>query len=165
MGYFTTETIPSEYCDRHITVDYCTIGKGVACDSCPASAIKKVSLVRIEDRSFPIWTKITDAQYVYRQMSLGDTFRYGESYAFYESKRQTGEYYGTSSVTASYNRVCHTHYVKNAQYQGTYNKQAVNTTIPVNSLNYNLGPFPELMAIWEDNHRYGSEQYKRDKTN
>lgn len=165
VGYFSTETIPSEYCDRHITVDYCTIGKGVACDSCPASAIKKVSLVRIEDRSFPIWTKITDAQYVYRQMSLGDTFRYGESYAFYESKRQTGEYYGTSSVTASYNRVCHTHYVKNAQYQGTYNKQAVNTTIPVNSLNYNLGPFPELMAIWEDNNHYGSEQYKRDKTN
>lgn len=133
-GYFTAEQLPKEYCDCHVTVDYCTTGKGIACDACPKSGIKQVALIHVPNRSYPIWTKIVDAQYVYRQLSPGDKFRVGASYAFFESLRKSGEYFGTSSVTSAYNRVCTTHCIVNTPYEGTYNKAPVNTTIPFASL-------------------------------
>ena len=133
-GYFTSEQLPKEYCDCHVTVDYCTEGKGIACDSCPESAIKKVALIQVEDRSYPAWVKVTDAQYVYRQLEIGTKFRAGASYAFFESLRKSGEYFGTSSVTSAYNRVCTKHYIVNTTYEGKYNYNAHNTTIPTGSL-------------------------------
>ncbi len=133
-GYFSLDTIPTEYCDCHITVDYCTVGNGVACDACPQTSIKKVALIHVPDRSYPIWTKVVDAQYGYRQLNIGDTMHNQASYSFYETQRKSGEYYGTSSLTSVYNRTCQSHYKKNVKYQGTYNRAPINTSIPVNSL-------------------------------
>lgn len=129
-GYFTLDTVPSEYCDRHVTVDYCTIGKGIACDACPADAIKQISLVYVDTRDFPMQIKITDTQYTYKHVQIGDLYAKAQNYSFYETGTDLGFYTGTSSVTYAKNCVCQSHYVRKTPYQGTYNKSPVNTTIP-----------------------------------
>lgn len=154
-GYFTAEQLPKEYCDCHVTVDYCTEGKGIACDSCPESAIKQVALIQVEDRSYPAWVKVTDAQYVYRQLEIGTKFRAGASYAFFESLRKSGEYFGTSSVTSAYNRVCTKHYIVNTTYEGKYNYNAHNTTIPTGSLiDLPTDPEQKIQTTVDDRKRY-----------
>ncbi|MBE6672953.1 MAG: hypothetical protein E7599_05485 [Ruminococcaceae bacterium] len=145
-GYFTADQLPTEYCDCHVTVDYCTIGKGIACDACPESAIKQVALIHVPDRSYPAWTKVTDAQYVYRQLEVGQKFRVGASYAFFETQRKSGEYFGTSSVSSAYNRVCTSHYIVNTSYEGKYNKAPINTSIPTGSL-LELPSFPYTVRL------------------
>ncbi|MBE6638436.1 MAG: hypothetical protein E7616_03135 [Ruminococcaceae bacterium] len=143
-GYFTLDTIPKEYCDCHVTVDYCTGGSGIACDACPQSSIKQISLIHVPDRNFPISVTITDAQYVYRQMSPGDIMHTAVSKSFFETLQGEGEYFGTSGFTWVYNRTCKVHYVENAEYQGTYNKAPINSTIPSGSL---IAKFPAVPGI------------------
>ena len=41
-------TAPTENCNLHTFVDYCTEGKCVATDSCPSSAIKQVGVLDFE---------------------------------------------------------------------------------------------------------------------
>ncbi len=41
-------TAPTESCDKHVLVDYCTEGKCLATDSCPAEHVKQVGVLDFE---------------------------------------------------------------------------------------------------------------------
>ena len=41
-------TAPTEHCDKHVLVDYCTEGKCLASDSCPADYVKQVGVLDFE---------------------------------------------------------------------------------------------------------------------
>ena len=69
-GYFTTSTVPTEYCDCHVLVDYDTSTGAVASPRCPSEYVTKVGLIKV-DREFPMQVKVTDAQYTYRDVPDG----------------------------------------------------------------------------------------------
>ena len=68
-GYFIKGTEPTELCDAHVIVDYCTAGKGVACEDCPPEGVTQVALVRV-NRNFNSRynPSIQDAQYSYMDL-------------------------------------------------------------------------------------------------
>ena len=45
-------TAPTESCDMHVFVDYCTEGKCLATDSCPSSAVKQVAVLDFEREEY-----------------------------------------------------------------------------------------------------------------
>lgn len=61
-GYFTTTTVPTNACERHVLVDYDMTTGAVACEWCPNKT--KVGLLNIQ-RSFEQQVYVTDAQYAY----------------------------------------------------------------------------------------------------
>ena len=69
-GYFTSTTVPSEYCDCHIIVERDKETGGIATVNCPKQNIEEVGLIQVE-RNFPIQITVTDAQYVYRALPKG----------------------------------------------------------------------------------------------
>ncbi|MCD8003736.1 MAG: transglycosylase domain-containing protein [Clostridia bacterium] len=109
-GYFTTETVPTEDCETHVLVLYDSTTGGVASQYCNENNLVEYALIRVEDRSFPIQVTITDAQYVYRELSSNVKPSADSSKAFFENMLATGEYCGTSGVSSAFNRFCSTHY-------------------------------------------------------
>ena len=104
-GYFTNATAPTEYCTTHVLVEMCTSG-GVANEACPNT--KKVGLINVTDRSFPVEIFVADAQYVYRdtgEIAHGGT----ESQPFFSTIIPEGTYVGISNVEKQYNRACTIH--------------------------------------------------------
>ncbi len=67
-GYFTPDNAPAVHCSRHIAVDYDSVAKGVADPTCPKENRVKVALLYIPERSFIRQIKITDAEFVYREV-------------------------------------------------------------------------------------------------
>lgn len=68
-GYFTPDTAPSATCTTHVICSYDCVSKGIADVTCPEENRVKVSLIRAPERSFPKEIYITDAEYVYRDIS------------------------------------------------------------------------------------------------
>ena len=115
VGYFSRQSLPSEPCDAHVVVNYCSghenggIG-GVSLPEfcgCPESLLRKVALVKIDTRSFPSNVSIVDAQYAYRELPEGLTPNLNGR-AFFQSMLAYNEYPGASG--GSFNRLCTDHY-------------------------------------------------------
>ena len=111
-GYFTMESAPTTACDVHVTVDYDKVTGAVACADCPPENLTKVSLVRVEDRDFPIQVTVSDAQYVYRDWEPEDGVTDSTSLPYFAALLGEERFCGTSGVTTrAVNSFCHEHYV------------------------------------------------------
>ena len=111
-GWFTKDTVPTEYCNVHVLVDYDKTAGGVSVGQCPAGSTSKVALVRNEERNFNTQVIITDAEFVYRDTdpSLGYPTYFG--YPYFYMNIPEGTYVGRSSNTKQYNCACPTHLAK-----------------------------------------------------
>ncbi len=108
VGYFTRDTIPTEYCATHVSIKYCQAGKGVAGNACPNESLTSVGLLLIS-RSFPIPITIQDSEYT--AMTLPEEYT-----PFIDLKEPYYKYYvphsiniGNSGNNAVFNRFCQLH--------------------------------------------------------
>ena len=108
-GYFKRGTEPKNHCDTHILVSYDKTTRAVACDKCPSENIIKTALLKVA-RSFPCEIKITDSQYTYRYLPIGEEPALEENMPFFANLRKKGEYFGTSGKDKAYNRYCREHF-------------------------------------------------------
>ena len=119
-GYFTRTTVPTTKCQTHVLVEYDTATGGVTgavfgaddCTTCDPKYVKKVGLIKVEDRSFPIEVTVTDAQYVYRPVSRAiiPSSWYGVPY--FQNTLKAGTYCGASAVGGGrvFNSFCYEHF-------------------------------------------------------
>ncbi len=68
VGYFTAEQMPKCACERHVEVLYDDLGEGVVVDDYFGGVPRKVSLIHVEERRFPMQIAVLDAEYVYRTL-------------------------------------------------------------------------------------------------
>ena len=105
--YFAPGTQPTDYCDKHILVDFCADRKCIANSSCPNKI--KQALVLETKRSFPVFTYVVDAQYIYRP--LGTSLPYAsDRYPVFQNTIKSGTYIGITRTSAkAANSVCTSH--------------------------------------------------------
>ncbi len=115
-GYFTNSTVPTEFCDCHILVEYDSITGGVAVDGCPEENIVKVGMIQA-DRSFPIEVTVTDAQYVYKTLPKGLKPGGWWGVPFFENAIPEGTFVGTTNLNGGrqFNAACYEHYNENPE--------------------------------------------------
>lgn len=111
-GYYTIDNMPTEFCTTHVEVQYCTDGEGIASEYCPAAGLETVSLVRITDRSFPKEVIVADAQYAYRDLTVGSIVTAKKNRPFFANELGEGVYCGVTTTvnTTQYNHYCMKHY-------------------------------------------------------
>jgi penicillin-binding protein 1A len=108
-GYFTEDNMPRGKCDRHILCKYDCESKGIACDGCPEENIVNVALISVADRSFPKEIYVTDAEFVYRDVS-GYLPRPSEpTVPYFEYSIPYGSYVGKSKRERQFNSNCQKH--------------------------------------------------------
>ena len=107
VGYFTEDNKPEGLCNRHVKVLYDVAGEGLATGKCPLDELKTVSLLNITDRDFPCEVYISDAQYVWRNISA-DPYP-GNDKPYFYSALEDGHYAGISYGKRQFNSVCATH--------------------------------------------------------
>ncbi|MBE6538810.1 MAG: transglycosylase [Ruminococcaceae bacterium] len=117
-GYFVAGTQPNSYCTTHVMVNYDTATGCIASSRCPYENIKRIGLIEVTDRSFPIQMTITDAQYVYRDLppTTEPGGWWGEP--FFIHTIPNGTYVGISSAEAQYNQFCWHHFNFDAFHRG-----------------------------------------------
>lgn len=104
-GYFTAGTVPCEYCDCHVLVDYDVVNHGIACPDCPQENVKKVALLNVR-RIFPQNVIIRDAQYTWQPLNgTPPCLLSGEP--FYLGVIPRGSSPGHSAVSSPFNRYCY----------------------------------------------------------
>ncbi len=109
-GYFTVESAPTESCDTHVMVNYDKTTDGVASQYCKEANIVQYGLIKVENRSFPIDIKVTDAQYVFRELSPYIQPACWWGVAFFANMLGEEEYCGHSGVDEPFNHFCYEHY-------------------------------------------------------
>ncbi len=105
-GYFKVGTVPTEYCDCHVLVDYDAVHGGVASPYCPADNRVKVGLLNVR-REFPYDVIITDAQYTYRYLSDGIPPCLHSNEPFYRNLMPQNVFPGRSATGRPFNRICY----------------------------------------------------------
>ena len=109
VGYFTRDTAPTDTCDTHVIVKRDTSTGLIASPQCSEEDCVSVSLIKVEDRSFPMEIYVEDAQYVYRRMpSSVMPCKWGGSPFFFNTLK-AGEYVGSSYVQIPFNGYCYIH--------------------------------------------------------
>ncbi len=110
-GYYTIDNMPQSFCTTHKTVKYCTEGKGIASEYCPDDVCVDIALIKVTTRDFPTQVSITDAQYVYRDLTIGKVVYSKADGAYFLNEIADGHYCGkTSSTSTPYNHYCQKHY-------------------------------------------------------
>ena len=107
-GWFVDGTQPREFCDRHVMVDYDTVSGGVSLGHCPEDRVTQIGLILV-DRIFPMQIKVTDAQYVYKELPDNILPYAGSDGAFFATLFDDEEYCGISGSESQYNRCCPDH--------------------------------------------------------
>ncbi len=105
-GYFTADTVPTEYCDCHVLVDYDAVRGGVASHHCPAENRVKVGLLNVR-REFPYDVIIADAQYTYRYISDDTPPCLYSNEPFYRNLMPKNVFPGRSATGLPFNRFCY----------------------------------------------------------
>ena len=107
-GYFTKDTVPTEYCTTHVLVNYDKVTNSVAVEGCPEANIIQVGL-RVTNRVFPGHVVVKDAQYT----TIAD---FNPAYGYPDSRdmpyyfRQLNGYFpGFSAYSRHYNCACLEH--------------------------------------------------------
>ncbi len=104
-GYFLPgDTSFEEKCDTHIIVNYDTDNKGIVINSDESKEYARVSLVKNTSRSFPKEIYVTDAEYIYRDISPKHLVPMDDIPYFY-GELQKGEYVGISNKKRQFNRL------------------------------------------------------------
>ena len=105
IGYFTKESVPTEYCNVHKMVLYDCKNGGVAGSHCPQENCKYIGLLNIT-RRFPHDVVISDAQYVWQNVPSGVPLCLDSSKAFFSYALPSGVFSGHSAVKIPFNRYC-----------------------------------------------------------
>lgn len=105
-GYFTRATLPTEGCDTHVFVAYCTEGNAVAGPGCPEYALKYVGLL-YHKRSFACKIYITDGEYTWLPLGTTTPFRL-PGYPFYQNL-YGDDHPGRTNSSRQFNCYCTTH--------------------------------------------------------
>lgn len=105
-GYFTADTVPTEYCDCHVLVDCDAVHGGVASPYCPAKNRVKVGLLNIT-REFLHDVIIADAQYTYRYISDDTPPCLYSNEPFYRNVMPQNVFPGHSATNRPFNRYCY----------------------------------------------------------
>ncbi len=107
VGYFTKETLPTEPCDVHVWVGWCTTGRGIAHAGCPESDVRYYGMLE-HMRIFDCDVYVTDGQYTW--MPLNGTKPYRSVYQpFYRNLLPSGKYPGRTATSRQFNCYCMTH--------------------------------------------------------
>ena len=106
-GYFSAANKPEKNCDRHVKIAYDTVSKGVAGRNC--DDIVMISLINIEDRDFPIEVIVTDAEFVYRDLSGYQSYPTTDEYPYFYHTIPHGHYVGRSKRKKQFNSGCIIH--------------------------------------------------------
>ncbi len=111
-GYFTAATVPTEYCDCHVLVNYDSSTGGIAHEGCPAASVMQVGLIRVE-RSFPTSVKVTDTQYTYREVADGTVMPTTGDVPYYIGMYGEGQTPGYTATNGNryYNSYCYEHHI------------------------------------------------------
>ena len=108
VGYYVNGTQPTEYCTRHVLVDYCAETNQIAGPGC--TDIIQYALVLETDRAFPFQIEVTDAQYTYRPMTDYDVWSYDPLSQFYSKTLPEKTYVGrVRKVEQYFNSYCSKH--------------------------------------------------------
>ena len=116
--YYIRSEAPTEYCDKHVSVQWDTVTKAICLPgcNCPQENLITVSfrLKTKEDRCFHSDLRIGDTQYILIPVPEGYEFPTKRSVPFFINlySREEGkeEYPGhTSGATYPYNRFCKEH--------------------------------------------------------
>lgn len=109
-GWFAKSQIPTKTCDTHMLVDWDSTTARVATPYCPASAVMKVALIKVEDRNFVQNIPITDARYTCRAEAGNPANVINPSDPYYLTAMPAGTYAGYSpGVDAPQNSYCNIH--------------------------------------------------------
>ncbi|MEA4832530.1 MAG: PBP1A family penicillin-binding protein [Oscillospiraceae bacterium] len=104
-AYFTQATVPTEYCDCHVLVDYCEDWNCVAGPNCKHT--HKVALVKTPYREFETQTYVVDAQYTYMELPDGYVYPSDTSLPYYINLYPSDRYPGkTAGVQRPANSFC-----------------------------------------------------------
>ena len=109
-GWFAKSQIPTKTCGTHMLVDWDSTTARVATPYCPASAVMKVALIKVEDRNFVQNIPITDARYTCRAEAGNPANVINPSDPYYLTAMPAGTYAGYSpGVDAPQNSYCNIH--------------------------------------------------------
>ena len=118
--YYLKSEPPTEYCDRHVLVEWDTVTKSICVDgcNCPENNLARVGfrLAKKADRCFHNNIVITDAQYIYVDVPAGYTYPDSTGVAFFRNLYDASdpdhpEYPGrTSGASRPANSYCKEHY-------------------------------------------------------
>lgn len=108
-GYFTPDNAPDKVCKTHVSCYFDSVEKGIATDDCPHENLVKIALLDIPDRAFPTEIYITDAEYVYRNVSAESDFPRTDTLPYFYYALPPDEYAGVSGERRQFNCVCPTH--------------------------------------------------------
>ena len=109
IGYFVSGTEPTEYCDVHTMVDYCTEGEGFALAGCDPDHIVQKSYIKVF-RSFPSDIRVLDAFYTCWDLPTDYSFDGLMFYQpYYHNLLPEGFFSGKSGETYRWNRICILH--------------------------------------------------------
>ncbi len=128
-GYFTAKTVPTEYCDCHVLVEYDIMHGGVASPYCSPENRIRVGLLNVS-RKFPYDVIIADAQYTYQRLPEDIPPCLISSEPFYRNLLPAGSYPGRSATVLPFNRYCYDCYFEskfdeddNFYYYGSENSE------------------------------------------
>jgi penicillin-binding protein 1A len=107
VGYYVNGTQPTEYCTRHVLIDFCAETEQIAGPNC--ENIIQYALVLETERAFPFQLEVTDAQYTFRP--LGDAAPdYAPLSQFYSNTLEPKTYVGrVRKVDKYFNSYCSKH--------------------------------------------------------
>lgn len=109
VGYFTRETVPTEYCDTHVIVMRDKTTGLIASEECNPDDLVKTALIRVEDRDFPKEIYVEDAQYVYRDLPANVMPSKWSGLPFFYNVLGEGHFCGGSYVDTPSNAYCYLH--------------------------------------------------------
>jgi len=104
-GYFTEATKPTQPCNVHKFVSYCTEGRGVATPGCPSKKVGAVGLLNV-GRSFDYQVYIADAQYTCMDVAVAPNA--ATNLPYYHAALG-GRYSGISADAKQFNCFCTLH--------------------------------------------------------
>ncbi len=103
-GYFTKDTLPTEYCDTHVMVSYDFKNGGIAGSGCAPENCRMIGLLKV-NRSFEYNVTIADSQYTYQALQSGVPPCYDASKPYFYFNAGAAES-GSSGVSFPFNRAC-----------------------------------------------------------
>jgi len=109
VGYFTRETVPTEYCNTHVIVMRDSSTGLIASDECDPEDLIKTALIRVDDRDFPKEIYVEDAQYVYRDLPDNVMPSKWSGLPFFYNMLGEGHFCGGSYVDTPSNAYCYLH--------------------------------------------------------
>ncbi len=108
-GYFTVDNQPHGECIRHVLCLYDTESKAIANNNCPKENLLAVALLNINDRNFPKEIYVTDAEYVYRDISGYSERSSDDSLPYFHYALPPETHVGVTNRKKQFNSGCNLH--------------------------------------------------------